>query len=135
MSARPCKTPPCPCGSSQPLAACCGRYHDGQLPEAAAVLMRSRYTAYVLGNEAYLLASWHPSTRPSALNLADEPPVKWQGLTLLDQQAGQPGDKHGTVRFVARYKINGRALRLEETSRFVHEAGRWYYMDGDLIGN
>ncbi len=133
MSARPCKTTPCPCGSGQPLAACCGRYHNGeQWPDTAVGLMRSRYSAYVLGDEAYLLASWHPDTRPAALNLAAEPPVKWLGLSVLDQQAGQSGDSHGTVSFVARYKVNGRALRLTETSHFVREAGRWCYLEGEV---
>ena len=94
--------------------------------------MRSRYSAYVLGDEAYLLASWHPDTRPAALNLADELPVKWLGLSVLDQQAGQPSDNHGTVSFVARYKVNGRALRLAETSRFVRDAGRWCYLEGEV---
>ena len=133
MSARPCNPPSCPCGSGQSLAACCGRYHGGgQWPDTAVALMRSRYSAYVLGDEAYLLASWHPDTRPAALNLADELPVKWLGLSVLDQQAGQPGDSHGTVSFVARYKVNGRALRLAETSRFVREAGRWCYLEGEV---
>ena len=94
--------------------------------------MRSRYSAYVLGDETYLLASWHPDTRPAALNLATEPPVKWLGLSVLDQQAGQPGDSPGTVSFVARYKVNGRALRLTETSHFVREAGRWCYLEEEV---
>lgn len=78
--------------------------------------MRSRYSAYVLGNEAYLLATWHPDTRPAVLDLADDAPVKWLGLDVLACQAGQPGDAQGTVRFVARYKVNGRAQRLCEHS-------------------
>jgi SEC-C motif-containing protein len=90
--------------------------------------MRSRYCAFVLQNEAYLLATWHPSTRPASLNLAEDAPDRWLGLTV--KAASQDGD-HGTVTFVARWKVGGRAGRLSETSRFVREDGRWYYVDGD----
>lgn len=133
MTARRCKPEAvCPCGSGLALAACCGRYHAGETPATAQALMRSRYSAYVLGDEAYVLSTWSPDTRPAALNLADDPPVKWLGLQVLDCQAGLAGDRHGEVSFVARYKVNGRAQRLCERSRFVHEQGRWWYVDGQL---
>lgn len=92
--------------------------------------MRSRYSAYVLGLEAYLLASWHPDTRPTALDLAEEAPVKWLGLQI--RAAAQEGDS-AWVHFVARYKVAGRAYRLEERSRFLRVAGAWLYLDGDVI--
>lgn len=92
--------------------------------------MRSRYTAYTLGREDYLLATWHPSTRPASLNL-DEPPVpKWLGLKVVSRQ--QTGPNNALVAFVARYKVGGRAYRLEETSRFERLDGRWYYVDGNV---
>lgn len=90
--------------------------------------MRSRYSAFVLQNERYLLATWHPSTRPSSLNLKEEAPDQWLGLNV--KNASQNGDQ-GTVSFVARWKNGGKASRLSETSRFVREDGRWYYVDGD----
>lgn len=121
---------PCPCGSSQTLAACCARWHEGalwlQAPTAEA-LMRSRYSAFVLDRRAYLLATWHPHTRPADLE-APEPGLKWLGLQVrahLQQDAD-----HATVEFVARSKLGGRAQRLHEISRFVREDGRWYYLDG-----
>lgn len=134
MTGHRCKTPatPCPCGSGLALAACCGRLHAGELAVSAEALMRSRYSAYVLGNEAYLLATWHPDTRPAVLDLADDAPVKWLGLDVLACQAGQPGDAQGTVHFVARYKVNGRARRLCEHSRFICQDGRWLYVDGHV---
>lgn len=92
--------------------------------------MRSRYSAYTLLKEDYLLASWHPSTRPTALGLADEAPTKWIGLEV--KRHAQQDAEHVTVEFVARYKLNGRAHRLHEVSRFVQEAGRWFYVDGDI---
>ena len=122
----------CPCGSALTQAPCCGRYHAGplhlQAPDAPA-LMRSRYSAFVLGLTDYLLATWHPSTRPASLD-ADVPGLKWLGLEVR-HHAQQDAD-HATVEFVARSKLGGRAQRLHETSRFVREDGRWYYLDGDL---
>lgn len=92
--------------------------------------MRSRYSAYVLGLEDYLLASWHASTRPATLDLQGDAPAKWLGLAI--KAASQQGDT-GEVEFVARYKVGGRAYRLHERSRFVHEDGRWFYIDGDML--
>ena len=91
--------------------------------------MRSRYSAFVLGLRDYLLASWHASTRPAELELATTPPTKWLGLEIRNHQTTT--DDAATVEFVARYKIGGRAHRLHETSRFVREDGRWYYLDGE----
>ena len=92
--------------------------------------MRSRYSAYVLGLEPYLLATWHASTRPPVLNLADESGTKWLGLEVRHHR--QPDAEHATVEFVARYRVAGRGHRLHEVSRFVRADGRWYYVDGDL---
>jgi SEC-C motif-containing protein len=86
--------------------------------------MRSRYSAYVLGLIDYLLATWHPSTAPGDLELQ---PVKWLGLEV--RHAEMTGDA-GVVEFVARCKVGGRAERMEETSRFVRQDGRWLYIDG-----
>ncbi len=121
----------CPCGSGHPLNECCGRYHAGAAAPDPEHLMRSRYSAYVLGLEAYLLDTWHASTRPQSLDLALDAALKWQGLTILS--ACQQGDQ-GRVEFIARYKVNGRADRLHEESRFVFENRRWYYLDGQLRG-
>jgi len=122
----------CDCGSARPYADCCGRYHSGllhlQAPNAEA-LMRSRYSAYTRGLADYLIATWHPSTRPAALE-PRPPGLRWLGLEVR-RCAIQDGD-HATVEFVARSKLGGRAQRLHETSRFVCEQGRWYYVDGDV---
>lgn len=91
--------------------------------------MRSRYSAFVLALSDYLLATWHPSTRPAALE-AWEPNLKWLGLQVL-QHTPLDAD-HAEVEFVARSKLAGRAHRLHERSRFVREGGRWYYVDGDI---
>lgn len=120
-------TPACPCGSGKPFADCCEPYLRGNaLPPTAEALMRSRYTAYTLVDEPYLLATWHASTRPGALNLADEAQPRWIGLEVKGHKL--EGDTHASVDFVARYRINGKAHRLEELSRFVKEEGRWFYL-------
>ena len=125
----------CPCrqlsAQRQPLAFadCCGRYIDHfdttPAPDAEH-LMRSRYTAFVCENVHYLLASWHSSQRPPELTF--EPGAKWLGLQVKDFVA--TGADTAEVEFVARFRVAGRAVRLHERSRFVQEAGRWYYVDG-----
>ncbi len=93
--------------------------------------MRSRYTAFTLLDEAYLLATWHASTRPLSLDLVrDDPRPQWLGLKVVRHQLQDA--THATVEFVARQKIAGRAYRLHEISRFVLEDGRWFYVDGDV---
>jgi len=120
----------CPCGSGQAYPACCGRWHDGAAAPTAEALMRSRYSAFVLNLEPYLLASWHASTRPASLGLAEEGGCKWLGLEI--RRVCLQDEDHATVEFVARYRIAGRGHRLHEVSRFVREDGRWFYVDGDV---
>jgi SEC-C motif-containing protein len=122
----------CPCGSASAYRACCGRYHGGpqHLPAPTAeALMRSRYSAYVLGLHEHLLATWHASTRP-ALFEADPPGLKWLGLDV--RRHVQQDEHHAVVEFIARSKLGGRAQRLHEISRFMREEGRWFYVDGDV---
>ena len=93
--------------------------------------MRSRYSAYVLDARDYLLATWHPSTRPNAASLHGNDAAQWLGLSV--KRHWQPSADEACVEFVARYRIGGApAVRLHETSRFVREQGRWYYLDGSF---
>jgi SEC-C motif-containing protein len=92
--------------------------------------MRSRYSAYVLQLERYLLNTWHPSTRPASLNLTNDQNTKWLGLTIKNVET--INDTEATVEFVARYKIGGnRAKRLHEISQFTL-TDQWYYVSGDI---
>ncbi len=130
----------CPCGQldgrgrALSLAACCGQYldHDTPAPDAER-LMRSRYSAFVLGRTDYLRASWHPSTRPAELTL--EPGVKWLGLAVRQHRASDAD--HAEVEFVARSRVAGRGQRLHERSRFVRETidgtARWFYVEGEML--
>lgn len=121
---------PCPCGSGRPFGDCCGRFMAGAAAPTAEALMRSRYTAFVLGDEDYLLRTWHRSSRPDSLGLGDSP--VWIGLEIRSSEAGGSADEEGTVEFVARYIAGGRQGTLRENSRFLREEGRWYYLDGDI---
>jgi SEC-C motif domain protein len=120
--------PDCPCGTQRAFEECCAQYLSGRLvaPNAEA-LMRSRYTAYAIRDEVFLLATWHASTRPGALNLAADAATKWTGLEVKRFEVRDTDN--AVVEFVARYKIGGRAQRLHETSRFVREEGRWFYLN------
>lgn len=123
-------TDPCPCGTGRPYADCCGRWHAGGAPTPdAESLMRSRYSAYVLGLAAYLRATWAPETCPAAI-APDPPGLRWLGLEVRRHRVIDAG--HAEVEFVARSKLAGRAHRLHETSRFERRDGRWLYVDGDL---
>ena len=90
--------------------------------------MRSRYSAYATGETEYLLATWHPSTRPSALEL--EPGTRWYRLDILSRTRGGLLDTEGTVEFRASYRHDGEAGAQHELSRFVRENGSWFYLDG-----
>ncbi|MEJ8280060.1 YchJ family protein [Pseudonocardia spirodelae] len=116
----------CPCGTGRPLDDCCGPVLDGRPAPTAETLMRSRYTAFVRGDAAYLLASWHPSTRPRRLR--PEPGSVWTGLEIVDRAGGSMFATEGVVEFRA-HRVDG---VLHERSRFVREDGRWFYVDGDV---
>ena len=134
----------CPCGGASPdtvgktpappYAACCGRFIDGGATAPTALeLMRSRYSAYVLGATDYLRATWDARTCPADLD--DDPAApdapRWLGLAI--KHHAQSDERHAVVEFVARYKVGGRAYRLHETSRFTRdEHGIWRYVDGDV---
>ena len=126
---------PCPCGRSHPKGGaltvqdCCGPLHDGLAAPDAERLMRSRYSACVRGDVAYLLATWHTSTRPATLDL--DAGIRWLGLEVKHHRS--TGADTAEVEFVARFRVAGRAVRQHECSRFVREDGRWFYLDGDEI--
>lgn len=89
--------------------------------------MRSRYAAFAMRDEAYLLATWHPSTRPPRLSFM--PGEEWVQLRILDSKVES---ESATVEFIARSRVAGRNQTLHETSRFVRDGGRWHYVDGVL---
>lgn len=121
----------CPCGSAKPPNDCCQPYiqRTCQAPTAEA-LMRSRYTAFVVLDENYLRYSWHPETCPKNIHLKEN--SQWLGLKIKNTLAGGEQDETGEVEFVARNKINGKASRLCENSRFSRFDNRWVYLDGKI---
>jgi SEC-C motif-containing protein len=124
---------PCPCGLPETYAACCGRFHGGGAAALAAptaeLLMRSRYSAFAVGDTAYLLRTWHPGTRPARLRL--DPGQEWTGLEILGRTGGGLLTNEGTVEFRAHYRHRGRDGFQQENSRFRREDGRWVYLDAD----
>lgn len=137
----------CPCGGPA-FSTCCQPFIEGAaIAPSAEALMRSRYTAYTLRDEAYLRATWHPSTLPATAILQDGEKIQWLGLEVKSTLRLRKRQREhtaslsaspdaDTVEFVARYRIEGRGHRLHEVSRFVreHEGGvaRWYYLDGSF---
>jgi SEC-C motif-containing protein len=115
----------CPCGSGESYGGCCGPLHEGAVAPSAERLMRSRFSAFAIGDATYLLASWHPSTRPQTLELDDG--VRWYRLDILGRTGGGLADAEGTVEFEAFYKGTERGSQ-RENSRFVRDAGRWSYL-------
>jgi SEC-C motif domain protein len=121
----------CPCGSGLTYGECCGPVHAGAATAPTAeALMRSRFSAFAVGDEAYLLASWHPSTRPASIDLDGD--TRWLRLDIIAKSEGGPFDERGEVVFEARYRSAGERGVLRERSRFLRESGRWYYVDGDV---
>ncbi|MDX2595556.1 MULTISPECIES: YchJ family protein [Streptomyces] len=117
----------CPCGRPESYDACCGRFHAGTAAAPTAeALMRSRYSAFVVGDAGYLLRTWHPGTRPGRLDL--DPGMRWTGLEILGTTDGSAFHRTGTVTFRASY----RGGSLHERSRFERVDGAWVYVDGDF---
>ncbi len=122
----------CPCLSGETYGACCEPLHRGEAFAPTAVrLMRSRYSAFALGDTAYLASTWHPRTRPAVLELDED--QRWIRLDIESSTGGGLLESTGTVEFTAYYRAveNGRTVRGEqhENSRFLKEGGRWLYLD------
>lgn len=130
MTAAPTR---CPCLSGLPYAECCGPLHRGDaVAPTAEQLMRSRFSAFAVGDADYLRATWHPSTRPRSLEL--DPAQRWYRLDVLATSGGGPFDTAGTVEFRASYRHPEGRGDLHEVSRFVREVGTWLYVDGQVDG-
>ncbi|WP_240642314.1 YchJ family protein [Microbacterium sulfonylureivorans] len=121
---------PCPCGSGDPFDGCCRPLLRGAPAPSAERLMRSRYTAFVVGDAAYLVGTWHPRTRPDELDL--DPAQRWTRLEIVATEAGGPGDLRGVVEFRAHWSHGRERGVLHERSRFARGSGRWWYVDGDV---
>lgn len=127
----------CPCGTQRAYLVCCQPLHNGlSKATSAEQLMRSRYSAYVFGQEQYLLSTWHPDTRPSQLNLSQDKAIKWLRLEILNKSNLKLNPKNAiqqaTVEFVAFYKIDGKAEKMHENSMFEKLEDNWYYLNGEI---
>jgi SEC-C motif domain protein len=115
----------CPCGRGLAYDECCAPAHHGQSPATAEALMRSRYSAFALDNDAYVLSSWHPETRPAEIE--PDPHLRWTGLDVLETVGGGMFENEGVVEFRAHYRDHGKPGDLVERSRFVRLDGQWVY--------
>ena len=131
------KAEPCPCGSGPSFGECCARIITGETPAPTAeALMRSRYSAYVVGEIDWIVASHDPAgaddvDRSSTEKWSKE--ARWKGLEIRSKEKGQPGDDTGTVEFVATYEIGNQAVAHHELAHFKTIDGRWHYVDGDMV--
>lgn len=131
----------CPCGSGKALLRCCRPYIEdagldaAKIPVTAELLMRSRYTAYVLQNADYILRTWHADTRPGNIDFSGVDSVQWTALEIVATTRGQADDDRGSVEFIATYQVEGVEKQLHENSRFVKQYGRWFYVDGKIKRN
>lgn len=119
----------CPCGTGRPFDDCCGPVLAGTPAATAEALMRSRFSAFSLGDVAHLERSWAPETRPA--NVTVDPDQRWVRLEVIDTVQGRQLDAEGVVEFRAHFERNGKAGIRAERSRFRREAGRWVYVDGE----
>ncbi|MEV4457775.1 YchJ family metal-binding protein [Microbispora sp. NPDC049633] len=118
---------PCPCGLRAAYGECCGRFHEGRAVPTAEALMRSRFCAFAVEDEVYLLRTWHPATRPARVEF--ERDMRWTGLEIEAVTGGSPIHTEGTVTFRAHYVYRGRPGEMRERSRFVRHEGAWVYLD------
>lgn len=117
----------CPCGSGDVYRGCCGPVIAGAPAATPEALMRSRYTAFAIGDLAHLAATWHPATRPDTLE--ESPGLRWTGLEVIDAVTS---GARGTVEFRAHWREGADTGELHERSRFVRQSDRWWYFDGDV---
>ena len=122
---------PCPCGSTLSYQTCCAPLHQGQAAASCEQLMRSRYSAFVLGLGDYLVQSWHPDFLGglTATELGRQE-TRWVGLEIVNTQDGTPDDEEGQVEFKAWFLDAGQRHCLHERSRFTRLARRWVYKIG-----
>lgn len=120
----------CPCGSGDTYPACCERFHRGEITAPTAqALMRSRFSAFAMGQAGYLLDTWDRSTHPGTLELDDR---RWTRLEIVATVAGGPFDVTGIVEFRAHYRAAGTAGVLHERSSFRRADGQWRYIGGEI---
>lgn len=126
----------CPCGSGKPFAFCCKPFVEFQKPAPTAeLLMRSRYTAFVLGAIDYLV----DTTTQEKRELIDREIIaeqvqctNWTGLEIIQKSGGDKDDGSGTVEFKASFETGEERCILHEHSNFRFENGHWFYVDGDV---
>lgn len=119
----------CPCHSHKPYSTCCAPYHRSHNAPTPLALMRSRYSAYVLGNAEYIIATTHPDHPDSALPLPERRKqlkhfcrtTTFKNLEILEST-------ETTVTFKATLFYNNQDASFTEKSAFCQLNGRWLYV-------
>ena len=132
---------PCPCGLEAPYSSCCQPFHRGDgWPDTPEKVMRSRYSAFAVGEVGYLLHSLDPSKRSGV----DEKELQewsrsseWLGLQVLATEGGEDGQSEGTVEFEAHYRVkeSKEEVQHREIATFRKRDGRWLFWEGKVKGN
>jgi SEC-C motif domain protein len=127
----------CPCGKGESLETCCGPFLDGsKIPQTAEELMRSRYTAFAVGNVDYILETHDPDRRGEIDRNNTEAWSKqseWLGFELVSSEHGGPSDDAGVIEFIAKYRAKGVTISHRERSVFRKQNGRWWFVDGQMV--
>jgi SEC-C motif-containing protein len=128
----------CPCGSEKTLAQCCQPYISGKSkPKTAEALLRARYTAFTLGETDYIVNTHHTKTRKDVDRKEIESwskNSKWEGLEILQIEAGTESDKEGKIVFHAKYRgPDKKMVDHWEQSLFEKEGNEWRFMDAQGV--
>jgi SEC-C motif-containing protein len=127
----------CACGSQLETEKCCEPYVLGtDFAPTAEALMRSRYVSYTMGKVEYISTTHDPDKRDEVdLKAAEQwaEHAEWQGLDIIETEAGGAADDEGVVEFAARFGMQGKDQKHHERSRFKKIEGKWYYIDGDMV--
>lgn len=120
----------CLCGSGQKYEDCCGPLHSGRKKAMTAEqLMRSRFTAYAMGKDQYLIDTWDKTKSPDKVNFSGDQ-VEWSRLEIVSRKKGGSKDRKGSIEFKAYYKLNGEEHLMREASQFRKVNNEWIYVDG-----
>lgn len=134
----PKRSSPCPCKSGETFGSCCQPILRGTAAPTAEKLMRSRFTAFALGDVAYVYATLHPEHADRALPREaflsalkrDISGVRFLDLAILS--ASEDGDR-ATVTFAAKIMKSAVDRSFNERSEFERTDGGWRYLRGDTL--
>lgn len=128
----------CPCHSGEAYDKCCKKFHQGESPSNALLLMRSRFSAYALCMPDYIMDTTHPGStqftedrskwKRAIVNFSQG--TKFDGLEVIDFQEN---GNVAVVTFIAKLTQKKQDESFTEKSFFERIRGRWFYRVGHLM--